>query len=315
MTAALNGYYSNMLALWTGSSGFGLVTIPVRLYSSVDQQDVNSRQVEKDTGRRVRVRRVAEGTDKEISYERIVKGFEPDDGKPATLTSAELNTVDVGRTGAIDVHAFVGLAEIDPIFYDHSSIVVPDTGGNGPYAVLREVTEISGRVDVRAFVMHGRGRLALVRPYDGRLAFEVSYYPDLVRVHDGVAKTSARFAAELEETIARQSVGALTTERKPTDYKDTYREAVLAMVKPKSEGHAIEATTTTTKPTRVIELMAALEASLTPRSKSAGRTPPHPQKKIASKTRAKFGSKTGAKSAGTSTKPTKSPRSTQRQAA
>lgn len=108
MTAALNGYYSNMPdALWTGSLGFGLVSIPVRLCSSIGQKDVSFHQVEKDTGRRVRVRRVAEGTDEEIPYERIVKGFELDNGKLVTFTWAELKTIDVGSTGAIDVHAFV----------------------------------------------------------------------------------------------------------------------------------------------------------------------------------------------------------------
>ena len=302
-------------ALWTGSLGFGLVSIPVRLYSSIGRKDVSFHQVEKDTGRSVRVRRVAEGTDEEIPYERIVKGFELDNGMLVTFTSAELKTIDVGPTGAIDVQAFVGLAEIDPIYYDQTFVVAPDKGGDGPYAWLRRVMEEAERVAVCTSEVHGKRHLAPVHPYDGRLALEVLYYPDEIRVHDGVAKPSARLAPQREKAIARQLVDALTTEWKPTDYEDASREAVLAMIKVKSEGNAIEATTTTMKPTEVTDLMVALEASLAQRSKSAGRTPPNPQKKSLLKTRAKVGCKTGAKSAGRSTKPTKWPRSTRRHAA
>lgn len=260
-------------AIWSGSLGFGLVSIPVRLYSATEQKDVRFHQVEKGTGRRVRMRRVAEGTEDEVPYERIVKGYELDNGKLVTFTPAELKAIDVGPTGSIDVQAFVGLAEIDPIFYQHTYFIAPGKGGDRPYALLHEVMDDAERVAVCTFVMSGKQHLALVRPYDGRLALEVLYYPDEIRTDDGLAKPTARSAPEREKAVARQLVDALTTPWTPSDFKDTYREAVLSMIRAKARGDALDAAPEPPKATKVTDLMAALEASLAERAKANTSSP------------------------------------------
>ena len=221
----------------------------------------------------MRMRGVVEGTDDEVPYERIVKGYELDNGKLVTFTPAELKTIDVGPTGSIDVLAFVGLAEIDPIFYNHTYLLAPDKGGDRPCALLREVMEDVDRVAVCTFVMHGKEPLALVRPYNGRLALEVLYYPDEIRTDEGIAKPAARSAPDREKAVARQLVDALTTEWKPDDFKDTYRDAVLSMIRAKARGDALDAAPAPPKATKVTDLMAALEASLAERANANTNSP------------------------------------------
>jgi DNA end-binding protein Ku len=162
----------------------------------------------------------------------------------------------------------VDLNEIDPIFYDSTYLVAPGKGGDRPYALLREVMEEAGRVAVCSYVMHGKQHLALVRPFEGRLALELLYYPDEIRDGEGIPKPSSRSSTEKEKEIARQLVDALTTPWKPADFKDTYREAVLAMIAAKAKGDVLAPVSTAVEPTKTRDLMAALEASLAERTKT-----------------------------------------------
>ena len=148
------------------------------------------------------------------------------------------------------------------------------------------------RVAVCTFVMHGKEHLALVRPYNGRLALEVLYYPDEIRTDVGIAKPAARSAPDREKAVARQLVDALTTEWKPDDFKDTYREAVLSMIRAKARGDALDAAPAPPKATKVTDLMAALEASLAQRANA----------KSPAKHAAKSGPKKSSKPSTTSSK-------------
>lgn len=250
-------------SIWSGTLTFGLVNVPVRLYSATKQQDVSFHQFEEGTKNRIRNKRVAEGTNREVEYEDIVKGYEMSNGKYVMLSQEDLEAADPGRSRAIEITDFVELAEIDPVYYEKSYYLGPGPEGDKSYALLMKAMEQSELAAVAVFIMRGKQYLAVIRPADRVLILETLFFADEVRdpsdVMDSLPRAEKVSPKELK--TAGSLIQQLTTPWKPEQYKDTYRESVLAIVKRKSKGEDIEVEEETSD-AEVVDLMEALEQSL-----------------------------------------------------
>jgi DNA end-binding protein Ku len=252
-------------AMWSGAISFGLVSVPVKLFSAVRQKDVAFHQIDEASGARIRYKRVSEKTGREVPYERIAKGYEVDDGEYVVIDPKELEKFVPEATRRIDITDFVDLEEIDPIYYEHAYFLAPDKGGDKAYALLLKAMEESGKVGIGHVVIRNKEYLAAIRPYSKRaIALETMLYPDeIVEVEDipGIPGRSVR-VGEKELKMARQLVDSLATEFDPERYKDTYREQVLGFIKKKAKGKTIEIEPAEKERPAVADLMEALRASV-----------------------------------------------------
>jgi len=249
-------------AIWTGAIAFGLVNVPVGLYSATESKTIHFHQVQKNTGRRVRNKRVAEGSGREVDYDKIVKGYETDDGDLIIVTPEELESVEPSKTRSIEIEDFVEIDQIDPIYYDKSYFLAPADGTQKPYALLREAMEKSGRVAIGRFVMRNKEYLAAIRPMDKVLVLETMHFGDEVRSPDELDVPGKVKLTDRELKIAGQLIESLTADFDPTAYTDTYRERVADLVRQKAEGGDVVIEEEKEEPEKVTDIMAALEASL-----------------------------------------------------
>lgn len=253
-------------AVWTGSISFGLVNVPVQLFSATESKQVHFHQLDRKTGERVRYRRVTEESEREVDYDDIVKGYELDDGRVVTLTPDELKAAEPEKSSTIDIEDFVDLDEIDPIYWNNTYFLAPDAkqkAAKKPYALLARAMRESGKVAIGRFVLRNKEYLATIRPVgDGMLALETMYFADEVRGADDVGDIPQDAdVSEREVAMARQLVDALTSPFDPERYHDTYRERVLELIARKAEGEEISLPPPPERP-QVIDLMDALKASM-----------------------------------------------------
>ncbi len=252
-------------SIWSGSLAFGLVNVPVSLYSATESKDVHFHQFQRDTNKRVRNMRVVEGTGTEVPYEDIVKGYELSKGKYVMLTPEELATADPGRSRTIDIEDFVSLADIDPVSFEKSYYLAPgrSAGADKPYALLLKAMHDAGKVAIARFVMRDKQYLAAIRPLDHVLVLETLYFDDEVRGPKDIPGVPVRVSlSDRELEIADRLIDSLTTEWDPSKYSDTHREKVLALVRRKGKGQEIDTSEPEPDTAEVLDLMAALEASL-----------------------------------------------------
>jgi DNA end-binding protein Ku len=250
-------------AIWTGSVAFGLVNVPVKLYAATEAKDIRFHQFQKDTGKRVHNRRVAEGTDDEVPYDDIVKGYEAHKGEFVIVTPEELEAVAPGASRTIDIEDFVELADVDPVFFERSYYLGPADKGAAPtYRLLLDAMADTGKAAIGRFVMRTKEYLAAIRPGEGALVLETLYFDDEIRdAADVVGDVPKAKVGEREMRIARQLIDSMATDWDPSRYQDTYRERVLDLLERKAEGE--EVVLEEPKPRgRVLDLMAALEQSL-----------------------------------------------------
>ena len=251
-------------AIWTGSISFGLVTVPVRMISATRSQDVRFHQLEEGTGSRIRLRRVSEKTGEEVTNDRIVKGFELEKDKYVIIEAEEIASLKPKATRQIEIEDFVDLADIDPVFFEQPYYLIPDKDNAKAYRLLAEVMEDLGKVAIGRFVLRSKEALVAIRPVDGALVLETMRFADEVLAIDREQPLAepASEPTEREKERARQLVNSLTAEFDPTKYHDEYREELLALIDKKAAGEEIVAATSTEEPAKVLDLMAALEASL-----------------------------------------------------
>jgi DNA end-binding protein Ku len=250
--------------IWTGAISFGLVHVPVRLYSATQSKSIAFHQLEKGTGERIRYQRVAEESGHEVPWENIEKGFEFEKGRYVVLTPEELETLEPKKNRAIAIEEFVRLSEIDPILWQATYYLGPDRKeAVDAYVLLRRAMEETGRVGIGRFVMRTKEYLATIRPYGKHtLALETMYYPDEIRsdeVVENLPKKHHVDARELE--MAMRLVEAMASEWKPEKHRDRFRERVLEVVNQKVRGEEIVVEKEPAAP-RVVDLMKALRASL-----------------------------------------------------
>lgn len=251
-------------AIWTGSISFGLVTVPVRLVSATKSLDVRFHQLEAGTGARVRMRRVSEATGEEVPYDRIVKGYELDAGRYVVVEPEEIDSLKPRASRMIEIEDFVDLADIDPVYFEQPYYLIPDKDAAKPYRLLVEVMEEEQKVAIGRIVMRSKESLVAIRPRDGVLCLETMRYHDevLAADRDGALPEVELEPSARELDMARQLVAALTSTFEPEKYRDEYREELLALIDKKAAGEEIVQHEAPEEPGKVLDLMAALEASL-----------------------------------------------------
>jgi DNA end-binding protein Ku len=276
-------------AIWSGAISFGLVNIPVKLFSAVSKKTVRFHQIDAESGGRVRQKRV--GPDgEEIPYEQIVKGYEIGPERYVTISPEELEALEPQKTRTIDIEDFVDQEEIDPIYYDHPYYLAPDTGSAKAYQLLVDAMEDAGKVAIARVVIRSKENLVAIRPRDGVLAMETMLFADEVvptdsleeMTTDTTVKTSDR-----ELTMARQLIDSLSSDFEPEKYHDEYRERVLDLIERKAQGETIVIEEPAAEPEQVPDLMAALEASIAgAKGQSKAKPKPKPKKRAPAKKKA-----------------------------
>jgi DNA end-binding protein Ku len=256
-------------AIWTGAISFGLVQVPVKLVGATKNKDVSFNQLEKGSGSRIRYRKVSDKTGEEVTADQIEKGFEVSKGRYVIVEPAEIDTLRPKGGHEIEIEEFVDLDDIDPLYFEQPYYLVPDKRGEKPYALLLDAMQSLNKVAIGRVVLRSKERLVAIRPLEGALCVETMRYADeVVPVHDLVPETEAKLS-EKEKTMARQLVESLASEAfEPEKYHDQYREQLLDLIKRKESGAEITAEPQTDAPAKVLDLVAALEASIA-KSKTA----------------------------------------------
>ena len=254
-------------SIWSGAISFGLVTVPVKMYSAVSRKTVRFHQLNKETGVRIQQKRVDPTTGDEVPYEDIVKGYELTPEQYVIIEPGELEALDPKKTKSIEIEDFVALDEIDPIYFDHPYYLAPGAGGSKPYRLLLEAMRETGRVAIANVVIRSKQQLVAVRPMgENVLAMSTMVYPDEVldaATLDEIAAVEDVEVNSRELDIAKQLVDSLAGSFDADKYRDTYREEVLALVERKAEGKEIAIQPTADEDEgEVPDLMSALKASL-----------------------------------------------------
>jgi DNA end-binding protein Ku len=253
-------------AIWSGSISFGLLNVPVKLYSAVARRGIALREIRESDGARIRHRRVAEGTDEEVPYEKIQKAFEITSGNYVPISRDELAALAPKKSRAIEVQDFVELGEIDPIYFDSPYYLGPAEGAEKAYSLLARSMSASGKVAVCRFVFRNKEHLAALRADGGVLTLTTMRFADEVvppgELEDVLPAEPAKVARK-EVEMAEKLIDSLTSEFDPTAYRDEYREELMALIERKAEGKEI-VTPAPAEPeaTRAPDLMAALEQSI-----------------------------------------------------
>jgi DNA end-binding protein Ku len=253
-------------AIWSGTISFGLLNVPVRMYSAVARRSIALREIRESDSARIKHRRVAEGTDEEVPYENIVKAYELTPGQYVPLGKDEMAALAPEKTRAIEVQDFVDIEEIDPMYFDSPYYLGPAEGAEKAYSLLAAAMESSGKAAVSRFVFRNKEHLAALRASDGVLTLTTMRFHDEVvppsELDDAIPDKKPK-VAKREQQMAEQLISSLSTEFKPDQYKDEYREQLLALIEQKAEGKEIVAPEEEApKATKAPDLMAALEESI-----------------------------------------------------
>ena len=251
-------------SIWGGAISFGLVNVPVKLFTAVRKKDVRFHQLHRPDGARINQKRVCSNDGDEVAYEDIVKGYEIAKGQYVIVDPEELDALDPESTHTIDIEDFVQLDQIDPLFFDASYYVVPDARGEKAYRLLLESMKEAGKVGIARVVMRTKQYLVAIRPVEDALVMSTMNFADEVVPEselEGLPGSSAN-VSDRELTMAKQLIESLSTDFDPGKYHDTYREKVLELIEQKAEGKEVVAPPEPKAATPVVDLMAALEASL-----------------------------------------------------
>jgi DNA end-binding protein Ku len=252
-------------AIWSGAISFGLVNVPVKLFTATSPKTVRFNQLSSKTGARIRQKRVDPTTDEEVPYEEIVKGYEITPDRYVMITNEELEALDPKATKTIDIEEFVDLAEIDPIYYDHNYYLAPTAGGAKAYRLLLDAMRESGKVGIGKVVLRSKQQLCALRPTGEVLTLTTMLWGDEVLSPDRLDEIDSISEAEAtprELAMAEQLISTLSAEFEPEKYHDEYREQVLEMIERKAAGEEIAVQPQAEEPAAAPDLMAALEASL-----------------------------------------------------
>jgi DNA end-binding protein Ku len=254
-------------AIWSGSISFGLLNVPVKLYSAVARRGIALREIRESDGARIRHRRVAEGSEEEVPYEEIVKAFEISPDRYVPLSKDELAALDPEKTRAIEVRDFVELGEIDPIYFDSPYYLGPAEGAERAYSLLARAMAESGKVAIARFVFRNKEHLAAIRPSDGVLTLTTMRFADEVvppAELEDVLPAKQPKVEKREVEMAERLIESLTRDFDPAAYRDEYREDLLALIERKAEGKEVLTAPApeAPAPTRAPDLMAALEESI-----------------------------------------------------
>jgi len=251
--------------IWSGAISFGLISIPIRLFPAVKRKNVSFNQIDGETGARIKMKRVSAETGEEVAYDEIVKGYEVTKGNYIVITDEELASIDPKKSRTIDIVEFVHLSEIDPVYFDSAYVVAPDELSAKAYAVLGQAMESAGMVAIASFVMRTKQYLCALRPADGKLLLSTMVYGDEVADFDEIEAFDHLENVEVkpaELAMAEQLIESLTEPFEPMKFEDDHRQRVLDLIQAKVDGEELAPIADEEPTAEVIDLAAALEASV-----------------------------------------------------
>lgn len=252
-------------AIWKGSISFGLVTIPIALYTATRREELRFRLLRKSDLSPVNYKRVAEKDGKEVPWDEIVKGYEYEKGKYVVLKEEDFQRVDLEATQTVDIQDFVDQEEIDPMFFYKPYYLEPQKGGDKAYALLRDALKDANKVGVAKVIIKTRQYLAGVKPEDGALVLELMHFADELADPEKLHLPKKVTVGKREMNMAKSLIDSMTSKWEPEKYKDEYREALMEVIEEKVEagGKEIEEKPRKApKPTKVIDLVSVLQKSL-----------------------------------------------------
>jgi DNA end-binding protein Ku len=266
--------------MWKGAISFGLVSIPIKMYPATEEKSLSFNQLhDKDHGR-IKYKRVCAKCGEEVAFENIVKGYEFEKDQYVVLTDEELDAVPVESSRAIDILQFVDMGEIDPIYYKKTYYLVPEETGVKAYSLLRKALGEDGKVGIAKVAFREKEHLAALRIRDDVFLLETMYWPDEIRPAEFPELDKSAQVRAQEVQMARSLIDNLTEDWRPEAFRDEYREALLAIVEKKVAGEEIERVEEP-EPTKVVDLMEALKASVE-QTKETRKKAPAKRKKAAS---------------------------------
>lgn len=264
-------------AIWSGAVSFGLVSIPVKLFNAVSRKSVSFNQLDARTGARVRQKLVSSVDGEEVTRDQVIKGYSLGADQYVQVDEDELAAIMPTAQRTIELEEFVDLAEIDPVFYDSAYWLVPDKAASKPYALLSHAMQDSQKVGIARFVMRSKQYVAAIRPRDGKLVLSTMVYADELTSVDDLPEIETAENVQLndrEVAMAVQLVESLSADFEPEKYHDTYREQVLELIERKASGEVLAAPVpAAAEESRVVDLLAALEASVEAAKASRGNHP------------------------------------------
>jgi DNA end-binding protein Ku len=250
-----------MRAIWKGAVSFGLVNVPVKLYSATESHDVSFRQVHAKDGGRIKYQRVCSIDGEEVAYADIAKGYETEDGEMVILSDDDLAELPLTSSREIAVEKFVPTDQIDPMLFEKSYYLEPEKAGAKPYALLRQALLDADRMAVVTVALRQRTSVAVLRVRDDVIVMQTMMWPDEIRKPD--FKIDGGEVKDSEVKMANMLVETLAGDFVPEEFEDDYAEAVEALVKAKIEGGEVKRTATSTKSSgEVVDLLAALQRSV-----------------------------------------------------
>jgi DNA end-binding protein Ku len=248
-----------MRAIWSGSISFGLVSVPVRMYSATESKELRFHFLHKDDLQPIGYDKIRKDTGEHVDPDEVVRGFEIEKGRYVPLEDEDLDRLDIELTHSIDICDFVDLDEIDPIYYRKAYYLLPQDGAEKPYRLLVRALAETNKVGIAKVVIRNKQHLAALRPYEDALLLETMYYADEVRKPERVNGSARVQKAEVE--MAKSLVENLSDDFDPKKYDDTYRKELLALIRKKAKGAKLPEPQEEEE-AEVVDLMAALRESV-----------------------------------------------------
>jgi DNA end-binding protein Ku len=258
------GQYGHMRAIWTGELSFGLVNVPVKVYSAVESHDAKSHQVDAKDGSRIRYRRVREGTDEEVEFANIANAYESSNGSTVVLSKEDVKSMPVERHREIAITDFVPREDIDPIMFDKPYYLEPASKSPKAYVLLRRALAETDRLAVCSFTLRNRTRLCALRVVGNVMVLQTLLWPDEIRVPQFPALAEDVSIKPQELAMAASLIDSMATDFDPDAYQDDYQEQLRQLIEAKAEGGVAfaEPEETPVEDDEVADLLAALQASV-----------------------------------------------------
>jgi DNA end-binding protein Ku len=256
--------------MWKGAISFGLVTIPVGLFPATEEKSLRFNQLHDEDFGRIKYQRYCSKCGEEVSFEHIVKGYEYEKDKYVVLTEEDFDAIPVESSRAIDIVQFVDGDQIDPLYFQKSYYLVPEETGIKAYTLLRQAMSEDGRVAIAKISFRDKEHLATLRFKDNVFVLETMFWPDEIRAAEFEVLDKKVTVRPQEVQMAKSLIDNLTSDFKPEEFRDDYREGLVSIVEKKIAGEEIEVIPEP-EPTKVVDLMEALRASVEATKKAASK--------------------------------------------
>lgn len=280
---------TDMRSIWRGDLSFGLVNVPVKVYSATESHDRSSHQVDSADGARIRYRRVREGTDTEVEFSKIANAYESESGEQVVLTKEDLATLPVNKSPEISILEFVPIDQVDPIYFDKPYYLEPASKSPKAYVLLAKALETTERLAIANFTLRNRTRLAALRVIDGVMTLQTLLWPDEVRVPDFDFLNADVEIRDQELDMASSLIETMASDFDPSQFEDTYQVELGKLIEARADGGQAFSETEEEAPdddSEVADLLAALRASVKSRGREVEDEKP-PAKKAPAKKAAK----------------------------